>query len=370
MYRVLHIMAGADAGGISTVVLNYYRYLDRSKIQFDIALTGEQDGMNGRLLRQLGAEFYRLPIKSRDMRAFAQALNEILCRQSYDAIHVHENETSYVALRIAKQAGIPQRIAHSHTSSPYVSLKGEVKRLSGCVLNYHYATAVIGCGQLAGDRVFGRRNMKRSRAMVLPNAIDTARFAFDSQVRREVRQELDLEDRFAIGMVGRLSREKNHAYALTLMKTLRQRMPSAVLLLVGNGEEEAALRARVGQEGLEDCVRFLGRREDVNRLYQGLDAVVMPSLHEGFPVAAVEAMTSGLPVLLSDTITRELDFGFARYLKLGDDEAWLRGLTQIDRKADRSPLAAMVRDHGLDIRDTAGRLERLYLTGEVTPRSI
>lgn len=363
MYRVLHIMAGADAGGISTVVLNYYRHLDRSKIQFDIALTGDKDGMNGRLLRELGAEFHTLPMKSRGLRAFEQALTGILQKNAYDAIHVHENETSYVALRVAKKAGIRQRIAHSHTSAPWVSVKQEIKRLSGCVLNYHYATAVIGCGRLAGDRIFGRLNMMRPRAMVLPNAIETERFVFDPQIRREVRQELGLEGKLAVGMIGRLSQEKNHAYALTIMEKLHGRMPETVLLLAGNGEEEDSIRRQISLRGMEQYVRLLGRRSDVERLYQGLDAVIMPSFHEGFPVAAVEAMTSGLPVLLSDTITKELDFGTARYLKLGDDEAWLRALESVQPDADRILPGREVRAHGLDIRDTAEQLETLYLSG-------
>lgn len=363
MYRVLHIMAGADAGGVSTVVLNYYRHLDRSKIQFDIALTGHKDGMNGRLLRELGADFYALPMKSKGMRAFEQALNEIFRKKHYDAIHVHENETSYVALRIAKKAGISRRIAHSHTSAPWVSVKEELKRLSGCVLNYHYATNVIGCGKLAGDRVFGKWNMKRPKAVILPNAIDTARFAFNEQIRSEVRAELALEGKFAVGMIGRLSPEKNHAYALNLMEKLHERMPEAVLLLVGNGEEEDSIRRQIRVRGMEEYVRLLGRRSDVARLYQGLDAVLLPSIHEGFPVAAVEAMASGVPVLLSDTITDELRFGSARYLKLGDDERWLRTLEAIRPDADRVLPGREVRAHGLDIRDTAKRLETLYLSG-------
>ena len=156
MYRVLHIMAGADAGGISSVVLNYYRVLDRTKIHFDIAVTTDMIGQNAAEMEKLGAKIYRLPLKSTGLKVFDSALTELLKSGNYQAVHVHENETSYVALRIAKKAGIPQRIAHAHTSSSYVSIKSEIRRLSGCVLNYYYATNVIGCGWLAGERVFAK----------------------------------------------------------------------------------------------------------------------------------------------------------------------------------------------------------------------
>ena len=216
MYRVLHIMAGADAGGISTVVLNYYRVLDRTKIHFDIAVTTDMIGQNAAEMEKLGAKIYRLPLKSTGLKAFDSALTELLKNGNYQAVHVHENETSYVALRIAKKVGIPQRIAHAHTSSPCTSLKEELRRNSGCILNYHYATNVIGCGHLAGERVFGRFNMKRSKACVLPNAIDSEKFCFDARTRAEVRRELGVEDNFVVGMVGRLSDQKNYGKAFLI----------------------------------------------------------------------------------------------------------------------------------------------------------
>ena len=210
MVRILHIMGCSDAGGISSVVLNYYRFIDRSKIRFDIALTIPEVGQNGRALQALGADIHFLPLKSEGIGAFRNALLQLLEQNQYDAVHVHENETSYVALQVAKKAGIPCRLAHSHTSSPCEGLKSELRRLSGCVLNYHFATHVIGCGQLAGDRVFGKWNMRRSKALVLPNAVDTVRFAYNEQIRWEVRAELGVEDAFVLGMVGRLSEEKNN----------------------------------------------------------------------------------------------------------------------------------------------------------------
>lgn len=365
MVRVLHIMGCSDVGGISSVVLNYYRFADRSKIKFDIALTIPEVGLNGRALQELGADIYFLPLKSEGLAAFRTALEELLAKNRYDAIHVHENETSYVALQVAKKAGIRCRLAHSHTSSPYEGPKGEIRRLSGCVLNYHFATNVIGCGQLAGDRVFGKWNMRRAKALVLPNAVDTVRFAYDETVREEVRRELEVEGCFVLGMVGRLSEEKNNLYALELLPRIRKEIPNAVLVVAGNGPDEEKFRARVQQLKLESCVRQLGRRSDVDRLYQAFDVYLLPSFTEGFPVAAVEAMASGLPVLLSDVITRELAFGSAvTYLPLADPEQWVKTALQWKEDAGRTRRQKEPAENGLDIRTNTSRLEAIYLEAQ------
>lgn len=361
MIKVLHIMGCSDAGGISSVVLNYYRHMDRTKIHFDIGLTIPTVGQNGKALQELGCRIHFLPLKSEGLPVFCSALEKLLREEAYDAVHVHESETCYVALWVAKKLGIRCRIAHSHTSSPYEGLKGELRRLSGCVLNYHYATCVIGCGKLAGERVFGKWNMRRPKAMVLPNAVDTEKFAYDRQIRREIRQELGLEEKYVIGMVGRLSEEKNPGYLVERMPELLERIPHAVLVMAGNGPEEDTIRQRIRCLGLEGKVLLLGRRGDVHRLYQGFDVFVLPSYTEGFPVAAVEAMASGLPVLMSDAITRELEFySEAQYLPLAEPELWLRALTANRQGCSREALSREPAQHGLDIRRAVKRLEALY----------
>ena len=228
MYRVRHIMAGADAGGISTVVLNYYRFINREKIHFDLALTTNVEGKNALEFTQLGAEIFQLPLKSQGLSAFCRALRELLKKGRYDAIHVHESETSYVALLIAMETGVPKRIAHAHTTSPTFSLKGEMRRLSGCLLNNAFATNIVGCGHLAGERVFGRKNMKSAKAMVLPNAIDISQFTFSPEVRDAVRQELGVQGKTVVGMVGRLATQKNYPFAIEVMTQYCKKHPDIV----------------------------------------------------------------------------------------------------------------------------------------------
>lgn len=361
VYRVLHIMAAADAGGISTVILNYYRHMDREKIHFDIAITTDVIGQNGHRLKELGCHIYHLPLKSEGLNKYTKSLKELLRKEQFDAVHVHDNETSYVALRIAKQMGIKKRIAHAHTSSPTSNLKQEIRRVSGCFLNSYYATNLIGCGILAGNRVFGKRNMRKSKSIVLPNAIDTEKFKYNSVIRNEVRKEFGLENKYIIGMIGRLGNEKNHLFILKLIDSVYIENKKIALLIVGNGPNEEILKNIIEEKHMESYVKLLGRRNDVNRLYQAFDMFLLPSIHEGFPVAAVESITSGLPTLVSDTITEELKFSeLVEYIPL-DSKKWIDSILNTKENLHRKNSVNSVREHKLDILDTAKILEEVYL---------
>lgn len=365
MYRVLHIMGGADAGGISAVVLNYMKYIEKEKFHFDIALTGNKPGMHGHEMIKLGATCYELPMKSKGVKQFQKSLYKLLTVEHFDAVHIHESSTSYVALRVAKKAGVKCRVAHAHTTVPYNSVKGELKRLSGCLFNYYYATKVVGCGRLAGERVFGKKNMTRKKAIVLPNSVETQKFKFAPYIREEVRRELGMEDKYVVGMVGRLSPQKNHFFALDMFAKAHELNSKLMLVLVGTGEDEEHIKEIISEQHMETYVKMLGKRSDIDRLYQGFDACILPSVFEGFPVAAVEAMASGLPVLLSDSITDELKFGTAvQYIPLNNKNLWADALYQLSLKNttnNRVIRQDEVNDNGFDIKQTVQILESIYL---------
>lgn len=366
MYKVLHIMGCSDVGGISTVVLNYYKNIDHSKIHFDIALkTNGVIGRNGKALEAMGANVYFLPLKSKDVKNYVNTLKRIFIENRYDAVHVHEGTSAFVALRIAKQCGVPQRIAHSHTTSPDGSMKAFLRRKAGQILNFIYATDVIGCGRLAGERVFGKNVMKSSKGMVLPNAVDTTVFYYNPSLRTEIRKEMGIDNKFVVGMVGRLAHQKNNPFALELIEQVHQVIPNSVLLVAGDGEEREQLEQTISEKGMNDYVTLLGSRNDVPSLYNAFDVFLMPSFYEGFPVAAVEAMACGLPVLLSDTITDELSFGEkVFYLPLDRQDEWVNTLQKCTMDTGREQRQLEIINNGLDIKGTVGKLESLYLKHE------
>lgn len=364
MYRVLHVMGGACYGGISAVVLNYYSNMDRGKIHFDIAVTDKYIGRNARLLEELGCKIFPICLKSENRRLYESQIGKLLREGNYDAIHVHGNDTSWFTLRLARRAGMKVRIAHAHTAGHLGgdSLRFRIRQSLCQFLNRHYSTNLISCGRKAGEYMYGKRGTEMRKHFVLPNAVDTALFSFKADVREKMRNDMGLDQYFVVGMIGRVDSEKNPIQGIQIFDEIRKRIPNARLLMVGSGECLEKVRAEVDRLGLNDDVLFLGHRSDVNDLYQALDLYLLPSLYEGFPVAAVEAMATGLPCLISDRVTDELSFGkLVRYLPLNDNKAWGKASEEFLTPVDRSEGLTEIRVHQLDIRDSAKTLENFYL---------
>ncbi len=361
--KVLHIMGCGDVGGISSVVLNYYKRIDRNRIQFDIALNGVSAGRNAKELQQLGAEIFVLPLKKTNRQKYINTLKDILRNGRYDAIHVHENQTSYVALRVAKQEGISCRIAHSHTMSPDLSVREYFRRMSGIILNPIYATKLIACGTLAGDRVFGKRNMKSNKAMILPNAVDCEKFRFDESARKRVRKEICADNDFIQLMVGRLESEKNVFFAIRATLEFHKTRPESLLLIAGEGTEKEEIRRFIKTNDASDYIKLLGNRSDVNELMSAADVLMLPSVYEGFPVVAVEGITNGLPVLLSDRVTDEFkEYAGTRYLSINDTREWVEALNEIAHNKSINRLSGYetIKKGRLNIDNSVAMLQRIY----------
>ena len=361
MIKILHIIGGsANAGGVGAVVYNYMKHIDQNEYHFDFALLGCEPGMIGKEMIKLGAKCHRLPLKSRDLQGYKKQLYRILIEEEYDAIHVHESSTSYIALRVAEMAGVSCRIAHAHIAWQPKSFRAWLAALSGRFFNYRYATRIIGCGQRAGEFVFGKRHMKSPKALVLPNAIEPERFLYREDIRNETRCELGIHDKYAIGMIGRFSTQKNQRFILPVIRLLHQHMDDFVFLMAGTGELEDEIKEYCHENAMDEYVRFLGVRKDVDRIYQALDVCVMPSLYEGFPVVGIEAIAAGLPLILSDRITTELQFGkHVNYLPLEED-LWIKTLRNKPLNPHREDGSDEVRKNGYDIIDAVTILQNVY----------
>lgn len=364
MIRVLHIVGAAVYGGISTVVLNYYNNINRSKIHFDIVVTDRYIGRNAKALEKMGCTIYPICLKSENINLYTSQLTKIIKEGNYNVIHVHGNDTSWVSLRIAKKLGIRTRIAHAHTAGHLGAnnLRFRVRQSICQFFNRYYATNLLSCGKNAGEFIYGRNGVKSKKHMVLPNAIDVSRFSFNFDKRQEIRSVLKLHNKFTVGMIGRVAPPKNTVYAISLFKAIKDKVANAKLLIIGDGPDMVKTKAEVERLKLDDDVLFLGQRSDVYDLFQALDLYLLPSLYEGFPVAAVEAMATGLPCLLSDTITNELSFGEnIHYLPLSNPDVWGTVASQYSNlHLDRSLGHQEVQDNSLDITKVSKKLEELY----------
>ena len=199
---------------------------------------------------------------------------------------------------------------------------------------------------------------------VIPNGIDAARFAFNARDRVEIRALYGIpENAFVIGHVGRFCQEKNQEFLIGLLKTIPAEMEGRLLLL-GDGFLRDEIEKRASELGLRERVVFAGLQTETWKYYSAMDAFCMPSIHEGLPVSAVEAQASGLPLVLSENVSRDTDLGGVEaFLPINEGpDAWVKTLINCRKDADKRALGVkLVADAGFDIDVAAEELQNFYL---------
>ena len=267
-----------NRGGLETMLMNYYRHMDRNKVQFDFLTHRPYDGDYGEEIRQLGGKIYHLPVLNPLSPAYKRELTRFFKEHpEYRIVHVHQDCLSGVILKAAKECGVPVRIAHSHSSNQDKNLKYPIKLWYKRQIP-RYATALFACGKDAGDWMFGGAPYG-----IVRNAIDAAAYAYTPEKRRQMRQRLGLGDQLVVGHVGRFNPPKNHPFLLEIFAALLKKEPNAFLLLVGGGDDLPKIQKKAQDLGISGHVRFLGVRSDVADLMQAMDVFVFPSLYEGLP---------------------------------------------------------------------------------------
>ena len=359
--RVLNLFTIMDRGGAETMVMNYYRHIDRTKVQFDFLVHREQRGAYDDEIEALGGRIYRMyPIYpqnfaryKRDIRVFFKDHPE------YRIIHSHMSELGYFAFREAEQQGVPVRICHAHSAPHGFDMK-MVMRTYFKKRMMPYLTHLFMCGEESGEWLYGERN--KSRFVMMNNAIDTAAYAWSLARCKKVRHELNLEGVYTLGHVGNFTQPKNHSFLLEIFAALLKKEPNAVLLLVGGGTGMQRIQAKAQTLGIAEKVRFLGVRSDVTDLMQAMDVFVFPSLYEGLGIALIEAQAAGLPCVVSDTIPHE-----AYLTDLVDSESlsapaekWAEKILA-KRAIPRTDRRAEIAAHGFDITTEAVKLQEFYL---------
>lgn len=302
--RVLQVLTIMNQGGAETMVMNYYRAIDKTRVQFDFLVHRQERGVYDDEIERLGGRIYRaMPIRPWSYLLYFRWMDAFFCEHhDFTAVHSHIQENSGFVFKYAQKYGIYNCIAHSHIADLGFDYK-YIFRVFGKRFVLKYATRKLSCGEDAGRFLYGKHKFTNFN-----NAIDAEAFRFSPSVRDEVRKELGLTSRtLVLGSVARFGYQKNHAFMLDVMHELNQKGIDCVLMLVGGGQEEPNIRQRVTQLNLAENVRFLGLRKDINRLLQAFDLFFMPSLFEGLPVSVIEAQAAGLKCVLSDTIDKKVD---------------------------------------------------------------
>ncbi len=364
MLRVLHSVSNMARAGIETMLMNYYREIDRSLLQFDFLankpIPGEYDDeirtMGGRVYVSPGLNPIRYPQYKRFVADLLHGNPDI------KIIHAHNEAMGYYALQSAKDAGIRVRIAHAHNTRIIRDYKYPLKLVCKQLLP-GAATDYWSCGRDAGIYYYGEKWWNAS-GFILRNAIDVSRFAFRPEVRERLRQAHGLENCFVIGHVGRFNVQKNHNRLLDIFAEIAKAIPDTRLALIGTGELEQAVKEKARVMGLQDKTLFLGQMADVSEWYQVMDCFVLPSLFEGLPVVGIEAQAAGLPCFFSDRITDEVLLSpEVRRIPLGADDAeWAREIIAAKQsEANRNQGMDVVRQAGYDIHEEARKLQEIYL---------
>lgn len=301
MLRVLQAVTCMDRGGLETMLMNYYRHIDRTRVQFDFLTHRAREGAYDKEIYSLGGKIFTVSRQNPLSLAYRHALHKFFsAHPAYTVVHAHLDCLSGVVLGCAKQHGVPVRIAHAHTTNQLHDFKYPIKGLYKRIIP-RTATDLLACGEDAGRWMFGSAPF-----LVLPIAIDTEKFRFDKDMRENMRRTLGItKEELLIGHVGQFRKEKNQAFLLDVLHSLRACGTKAKLLFVGDGEKRAAVQNRAAALGLTPYVLFLGVREDVPALLHAMDVFCMPSLYEGMPLAVLEAQAAGLPCLVSDGVPKD-----------------------------------------------------------------
>lgn len=365
--RVAQVIGKMNTGGVRTIVLEYYKRVDHTKVQFDFYVDADSTDVPRSEIEAMGGRVFTVPPYQK-LPQYLRALTQQFRENHYTIVHAHINTLCVFPLFAAWRAGVPVRISHSHSTAH----KSEGKRV---LLKYFlrpfarlFSTDYFACGEKAGRWLYGDRCFDKGRVTVLPNAVETPRFLYDLAARTALRKELALaEDAFVVGHVGRFMHQKNHAGLLDIFAAVRSKRPDARLLLVGEGELMAEIEAAVQTRadiGAESVV-FTGVRSDVNKLYSAMDVFCLPSFYEGLPVVAAEAQTSGLPCVFSDKVTQEAAMTvLARFVPLEAPPAvWANAvLDAATAKAPRRSWNGEIIEAGFDSAREGKRLETYYLS--------
>lgn len=300
--RVVQVMGKMVGGGVEAVVMNYYRHIDRSRVQFDFLVDADSTLVPSDEIESLGGRVFVSP-PYQDVLTYQEELTSLFNQERWAIVHSHINTLSVFSLRAAKKAGISVRIAHSHATMGKGEATRNVIKMALRPFANVYPTVRVACSEYAGKWLFG----KRASFTVIPNAVEINRFRFDPLVRSAVRRSWSVgEACCVVGNLGRMERTKNQSFLIEAFAHLHAEHNDSLLVIAGCGSLREALERKVDSLGLGDSVRFLGQTEDVGRLYQGMDVFALPSLYEGFGMALLEAQVSGLPCLVSDRVSSEV----------------------------------------------------------------
>jgi len=367
MKRVLHIVGSMNRAGAETMIMNIYRKIDRDIYQFDFVYFIPSESDYDDEILKLGGKIYRIYPKNGNIFFRYLEFYSLLKKLNNDCIHSHMNINNSMYLSIAYFAGIKERISHSHSTSGRLYSKGLKKfyQYLSIKLIKLFATKYVACGIAAGKYLYPK--VTTSNITLVPNAIDVELFVNSRKTQRNfLRKELGVDDEtIIITQIGRLYEVKNHNFTIELARFLKERNVKTKIVIVGQGHLQTSLMELVAQNNLLNEVVFLGLRSDIPTILAGTDLMLMPSFNEGFPVVLVESQASGVPSLISDTISPEVDLGLnlVEFASIsGDFTIWEEKILKLTNQKEVKPdtILNVLNEKGFGILGSVKKIEKIY----------
>lgn len=300
--RIAQIMGKWVGGGVEAVVMNYYRHIDRNKIQFDFICDEDSTCIPYEEIEKLGGKVILIPPYQKVFK-YHKELKRVLKEGKYKIVHSHINTLSVFSLFAAKCAGVPVRIAHSHSTTNKKEKKKHLMKKIFKFFSKLFATDYMACTEHAGRWMFGNKEFNEGNVYILNNAIELNKYEYNEKIRIKKRKELNIDaNTLVIGHVGRFVEQKNHKFLIDIFNELHKKNKNSILMLVGQGPLVQKMKEKVKKLNIEDSVLFLGQRKDVNELYQAMDIFLFPSLYEGLGMTVIEAQCSGLTCIASTEV--------------------------------------------------------------------
>lgn len=360
--RIAQIIGKWVGGGVEAVVMNYYRNIDKSKIQFDFFCDEDSTNIPYDEIESLGGKIILIPPYQKIFK-YQKELKKVLLEGNYKIVHSHINTLSVFPLRVAKKAKIPIRIAHSHSTSNKKEWKKNIIKNMLKPFSKIYATDYFCCSELAGRYLFGDKIYNEGKVYLLNNAIDLDKFVYKEKIRKEKRENLKIEeDTLVIGHIGRFVAQKNHTFLIDIFNEVHKQKPKSVLMMVGQGPLQEKIKQKVNELGLTNSVQFLGQRNDVSELYQVFDMFLLPSLYEGLGMVLIEAQTSGLHCICSTEVPNIAKATEnVKFISLDEDiSIWSSTILNDYKIRDREDYKIQISKNGFDIKKEAIKLEKKY----------
>lgn len=364
MVRVLQIVSSMNRGGLETYLMEIYRKLDKSKIQFDFLVHNENEGAYEKEIRELGGKIFRVCSRRKNIVKNISDLEKFFKEhQEYKIVHMHESSMSYITpLVVARVHKVPIIIMHSRNNAVTTGKMSIILHYFHRLMQNYFITDFFSISYEAAVWMFGKRKANSGKVRILKNGIDTDKFRFDSIIRAKMRNELGYDDEnIVLGHVGRFSKQKNHVFLINIFTEIHKIDKRYRLLLIGNGAEKEKIKKMIYSRNLNDFVIVIDAISNVNDYYNSMDIFVLPSLFEGWGRVLVEAQCNGLPVIATEgTIPQSVKIlDTFKFVKLNDED-WTNAIIKMMTKRTTNS-EIEIKNNGYDIKNNADELQTFYL---------